>query len=147
MPLNANYVDKYGQKTTAHTFPLDFSRPFMVQNSQLWRKKHGRKGSTLAYQLISPSTHPLPTGFLFAACIPTPKWVCFFLIPLFYFSHIPQAPLSKFELGGHFYTYPNQKDDPPTFNVSYSEPLPNDAVLVGQQLENQFRYSRERLLE
>ena len=48
----------------------------------------------------------------------------FFLIPVFYFSHIPQASFSEFELGGHFYTYPNQKDDPPTFNVSYSERLP-----------------------
>ena len=46
----------------------------------------------------------------------------FFLSPYF-ISHI----FLFFELGGQFYTYSNQKDDSPTFNVSYSEPLPNDA--------------------
>jgi hypothetical protein len=50
----------------------------------------------------------------------------FFLIPVFYFSHIPQASFSEFEVDGHFYTSPNQKDYPPS-PIIYSTELPKDA--------------------
>lgn len=50
----------------------------------------------------------------------------FFLIPVFYFSHIPQASFSEFVIEGHIYTSPNQQDEPPTA-IIHSEPLPNDA--------------------
>ena len=50
----------------------------------------------------------------------------FFLIPVFYFSHIPQASFSEFVIKDHIYMSPNQQDEPPTA-IIHSGPLPNDA--------------------
>jgi hypothetical protein len=47
--------------------------------------------------------------------------------PIFKFSHITEASVSEFEIDGHFYTSPNQQEEPPTFSFSHSEPLPDDA--------------------
>ena len=45
------------------------------------------------------------------------------------FLHITAASVPEFEIDGHYYTSPNQEEEPPTISVSHSEPLPNDAFL------------------
>ena len=47
---------------------------------------------------------------------------------VFKFSHITEASYPEFVLDGHYYTSPNQKEEPPTISLSHSEPLPDDAT-------------------
>jgi hypothetical protein len=48
------------------------------------------------------------------------------LNPVFKFSHITQAPFLEWVIDGHYYTSPNQQEEPPTLSFSHSEPLPDD---------------------
>ena len=50
-----------------------------------------------------------------------------FLYPVFRISHITQASFPEFVIDGHYYTSPNQKEEPPTYSFSHSELLPDDA--------------------
>jgi hypothetical protein len=47
---------------------------------------------------------------------------------VFEFSHITEASLPEFVIDGHYYTSPNQQEEPPTISFSYSESLPDDAT-------------------
>jgi hypothetical protein len=49
------------------------------------------------------------------------------LNPVIKFSHITQASFLEWVIDGHYYTSPNQQDEPPTLSFRHSEPLPDDA--------------------
>jgi len=47
---------------------------------------------------------------------------------IFTFSHITQVSVPEFVIDGHYYTSPNQQEEPPTISFSHSEPLPDNAL-------------------
>jgi hypothetical protein len=47
---------------------------------------------------------------------------------VFKFSHITEASYPEFVVDGHYYTFPNQQEEPPTISFSHSESLPDDAT-------------------
>ena len=48
------------------------------------------------------------------------------LNPVFKFSHITQASFLEWVIDSHYYTSPNQQEEPPTLSFSHSESLPDD---------------------
>jgi hypothetical protein len=47
---------------------------------------------------------------------------------VFKFSHITEASYPEFVLDCHYYTSPNQQEEPPTISFGHSESLPDDAT-------------------
>ena len=71
---------------------------------------------------------PLSSAFFSGSWILFKMGVLNSLNSLFKFSHITEASVPEFVIDGHYYTSPNQQEEPPTISFEHSKELHKDAL-------------------